>query len=150
MYANAILDEKENTMSPDELNKLMSDCANDAIVTASDEFNIVLDKTPESIALVDDVLLSFVDKYHDLALEDEAVFTICNIFGAYIGEILKAQLDGEWIYDQSNPQAPTVFLKVGDNTYAFAGICYERLVNDSQVSVFAYYEKALANHKFTH
>ncbi|AFV85556.1 hypothetical protein BM523_08790 [Alteromonas mediterranea] len=137
-------------MSPDELNKLMSDCAKDAAVTAADEFNIVLDNSPESVALVDDVLLSFVDKYHDLALEDEAVFTICNIFGAYIGEILKAQLDGEWIYDQSNPKAPSVFLKVGDNTYALAGICYERLVNDSQISVFAYYEQALANHKAHH
>ncbi|GFD68468.1 hypothetical protein KUL156_03360 [Alteromonas sp. KUL156] len=137
-------------MSPDELSKLMSDCANDAVVTAADEFNIVLDKSPESVALVDDVLLSFVDKYHDLALEDEAVFTICNIFGAYIGEILRVQLDGEWIYDQSNPQAPTVFLKVGENTYALAGICYERLVNDSQVSVFAYYEQALSNHKLNH
>ncbi len=128
----------------------MSDCAKDAAVTAADEFNIVLDNSPESVALVDDVLLSFVDKYHDLALEDEAVFTICNIFGAYIGEILKAQLDGEWIYDQSNPKAPSVFLKVGDNTYALAGICYERLVNDSQISVFAYYEQALANHKAHH
>ena len=137
-------------MSPDELNKLMSDCAKDAAVTAADEFNIVLDNSPESVALVDDVLLSFVDKYHDLALEDEAVFTICNIFGAYIGEILKAQLDGEWIYDQSNPKAPSVFLKVGDNTYALAGICYERLVNDSQISVFAYYEQSLANHKAHH
>ena len=137
-------------MSPDELNKLMSDCAKDAAVTAADEFNIVLDNSPESVALVDDVLLSFVDKYHDLALEDEAVFTICNIFGAYIGEILKAQLDGEWIYDQSNPKAPSVFLKVGDNTYALAGICYERLVNDSQISVFAYYEQGLANHKAHH
>jgi len=128
----------------------MSDCAKDAAVTAADEFNIVLDNSPESVALVDDVLLSFVDKYHDLALEDEAVFTICNIFGAYIGEILKAQLDGEWIYDQSNPKAPSVFLKVGENTYALAGICYERLVNDSQISVFAYYEQALANHKAHH
>ena len=137
-------------MSPDELNKLMSDCAKDAAVTAADEFNIVLDNSPERVALVDDVLLSFVDKYHDLALEDEAVFTICNIFGAYIGEILKAQLDGEWIYDQSNPKAPSVFLKVGENTYALAGICYERLVNDSQISVFAYYEQALANHKAHH
>ena len=137
-------------MSPDELNKLMSDCAKDAAVTAADEFNIELDNSPESVALVDDVLLSFVDKYHDLALEDEAVFTICNIFGAYIGEILKAQLDGEWIYDQSNPKAPSVFLKVGENTYALAGICYERLVNDSQISVFAYYEQALANHKAHH
>ena len=134
-------------MSPDELNKLMSDCAKDAAVTAADEFNIVLDNSPESVALVDDVLLSFVDKYHDLALEDEAVFTICNIFGAYIGEILKAQLDGEWIYDQSNPNAPYVLLGVGENTYAFAGICYERLVNNSETSVQEYFTKALANHQ---
>ena len=137
-------------MSPDELNKLMADCAKDAVVTAADEFDIVLDHSPASVALVDDILLSFVDKYHDLALEDEAVFTICNIFGAYVGEILKAQLDGEWIYDQSNPKAPAVFLQVGEKTYALAGICYERLVNDSQISVFAYYEQALGNHLRSH
>lgn len=137
-------------MSPDELNKLMADCAKDAVVTAADEFEIVLDHSPASVKLVDDILLSFVDKYHDLALEDEAVFTICNIFGAYVGEILKAQLDGQWIYDQSNPKAPAVFLQVGENTYALAGICYERLVNDSQISVNSYYEQALGNHLGSH
>ncbi len=137
-------------MSPDELNKLMADCAKDAVATAADEFEIVLDNSPDSVTLVDDILLSFVDKYHDLALEDEAVFTICNIFGAYVGEILKAQLDGQWIYDQSNPKAPSVFLKVGENTYALAGICYERLVNDSQISVNSYYEQALGNHFGSH
>ncbi|WP_394220365.1 hypothetical protein [Alteromonas gracilis] len=134
-------------MTPDELNKLMADCASDAVATAAEEFNIVLDHSPASVELIDDVLLSFVDKYHDQALEDQAVFTICNIFGAYVGEILKAQLSGEWVYDQTDPNAPSVFLKVGDNTYAFAGICYERLVNDSQVSVNAYYQQALSNHK---
>ncbi|WP_338517631.1 hypothetical protein [Alteromonas gracilis] len=135
-------------MTPEELNKLMSDCANDAAVAASTEFNIELDNSPSSIRLVDDILLSFIDKYHDQALEDEAVFTICNVFGAYVGEVLKAQIGGDWVYDQSNPDAPSVFLKIGENTYAFAGICYERLVNDSQISVFAYYEQALNNHKF--
>ena len=134
-------------MSPEELNKLMSDCAKDAVVASSTEFDITLDNSPDSVRLVDDILLSFIDKYHDQALEDEAVFTICNIFGAYIGEVLKTQIGGEWVYDQSNPNAPTVFLKVGENTYDFAGICYERLVNDSLVSVFAYYEQALNNHK---
>jgi len=134
-------------LSPEELEKLMADCAADAKVVASTEFDVTLDDTPESISAVDDILLSFIDKFHDQALEDEAVFTICNIFGAYVGEILKAQLDGEWIYDQSNPQAPAVFLRVGTNTYALAGICYERLVNDSQVSVHSYYEQALENHK---
>ncbi len=77
-------------MSPDELNKLMADCAKDAVVTAADEFEIVLDHSPASVKIVDDILLSFVDKYHDLALEDEAVFTICNIFGAYVGESFKS------------------------------------------------------------
>lgn len=134
-------------MSPEELNTLMQDCAKDAVVAAQQEFDIVLNNTPESVVLVDDILLSFIDKYHDQALEDQAVFTICNIFGAYVGEIVKAQLDGEWVYDQTKPNAPTVFLKVGDNTYAFAGICYERLVNDSQISVNAYYQQALSNHK---
>lgn len=79
-------------MSPEELNKLMSDCAKDAVVASSTEFDITLDNSPDSVRLVDDILLSFIDKYHDQALEDEAVFTICNIFGAYIGEVLKTQI----------------------------------------------------------
>ena len=30
-------------------------------------------------------------------------------------------------------------------TYAFAGICYQRLVNDSQISVKNYFDHAVAN-----
>lgn len=134
-------------MSPNELEELMSDCAENAVKTASAEFDVTLDFTPESIAAVDDLLLAFIDKYREKALEDQAVFTICNIFGAYIGETLRRFVKGTWIYDQSNPKAPYVLLAVGENTYAFAGICYERLVNDSQVSVKAYFEQALANHQ---
>ncbi|BFT30236.1 hypothetical protein D210916BOD24_14120 [Alteromonas sp. D210916BOD_24] len=134
-------------MSPEEINKLMSECANDAVSAASSEFDITLDHSPASVALVDKILLEYVERYHDKALEDEAVFTICNIYGAYVGEILKAQVGGSWIYDQTNPEAPSVFLQVGENTYAFAGICFERMVNDSKVSVNAYYEIALNNLK---
>ena len=72
-------------MTPSELKTLMSECADDAIEAAKQEFNIELDNTAESISLVDDILLSFIDKYHDQVLENEAVFTICNIFGAYVG-----------------------------------------------------------------
>ncbi len=132
-------------MSPEEINKLMSECAKDAVTAAASEFDITLDHSPASVALVDKILLDFVEKYNDKALEDEAVFTICNIFGAYIGEVLKSQVGGTWVYDQSSPDAPTVMLQVGENTYAFAGICYERMVNDSKVSVNAYYEIALGN-----
>jgi hypothetical protein len=36
-------------------------------------------------------------------------------------------------------------LDYAGSTYAFAGICYQRLVNDSQISVRSYYNQALTN-----
>ena len=134
-------------MSPAELEQLMKDSAQNAVNSAMEEFNITLDFSPESVALVDDILLAFIDKYHDKALEDEAVFTICNIFGAYVGEILKRMVGGTWFYDTSNPEAPYILLEIGEKSYALAGICYERLVNDSQVSVKTYFDNALMNHQ---
>lgn len=133
-------------MQQSELNELMEASANDAVVTAREEFSLELDFSPESIALVDDILLGFVDKYHDKALEDQAVFTLCNVYGAYVGETFKSLIGGEWRYDNSNPDAPYVVMSVGSNTYAFAGICYERLVNDSQISVKSYFDQACGNH----
>ncbi|MCW8108569.1 hypothetical protein OPS25_08675 [Alteromonas ponticola] len=132
-------------MQQHELDQLMKECASDAVQTAQEEFNVKLDLTQESLGSVDNVLLSFVDKYQDKALEDNAVFTICNIYGAYIGEVFKKIAGGTWRYDQSNPDAPFVVLDVGERSYAFSGICYERLVNNSAISVKNYFEKALAN-----
>ncbi len=133
-------------MEQQELEKLMADCASDAVVTARDEFELELDFSANSIATVDDILLGFVDKYHDKALEDDAVFTLCNVFGAYVGETFKRHVGGTWRYDQSTPSAPYVLLVLGERSYAFAGICYERLVNDSQISVQSYFDQALSHH----
>lgn len=132
-------------MQQQELEVLMKDSAANAVETAQSEFSVTLDYTRDSVKLVDDVILMFVEKFQDKALEDTAVFTICNIYGAYLGEVFKKQVGGAWRYDDSNPDAPYVLLDVGDNSYAFAGICYERLVNDSQISVYNYFEQALHN-----
>ncbi len=132
-------------MTREQLNELMSDSAKNAVLTTRDEFNIELDGTPESIENVDVVILKWIEKYQDQALEDKAVFTLCNIYGAYLGEVFKATIGGEWIYDESNPEAPYVLLEYGNHTYAFAGICYQRLVNDSQISVNKYFQQAVRN-----
>lgn len=134
-------------MQQAELAKLMSECAADAIRTAHDEFGVELNNSAESVSLIDSILLSFLDKYQDSALEDSAVFTICNIYGAYLGECYKKVAGGQWRYDDSNPDAPFVVLDVGERSYAFAGICYERLVNDSNISVAAYFDQALAHQR---
>lgn len=132
-------------MQQHELEQLMADSAKDAVGTSRDMFNIELDYSAESIELIDSLLLAFIDRFKDQALEDNAVFTLCNIYGAYIGEVMRNLIGGTWRYDESDKAAPYVVLDVGEYSYAFAGICYERLVNDSQVSVKAYFDKALAN-----
>jgi len=132
-------------MTQEELQQLMADSAQNAIDTTKSEFNLTLDKSRESVALVDDVILSWIDKYKDQALEDKAVFTICNIYGAYIGEIFRDVVGGEWRYDESDEDAPYVLLEYAGKSFAFAGICYQRLVNDSQISVKSYFEQAISN-----
>jgi hypothetical protein len=132
-------------MTNEELTKLMADSAADAISTTLREFNLELDGSTESISQVDDVILSWIDKYKDKALEDNSVFTICNIYGAYVGEIFRQKIGGSWHYDQSDEKAPYVVLEYGDKSYAFAGICYQRLVNDSEISIKYYFDKAVEN-----
>ncbi|GAA0857394.1 hypothetical protein [Aliiglaciecola litoralis] len=132
-------------MTQEELNQLMADSAQNAIETTKDEFGIELDGSVESISVVDDVILRWIHRYKDQALEDNAVFTICNIYGAYIGEIFKALVGGNWRYDESDQDAPYVVLEYSGKSYAFAGICYQRLVNDSQIHVQNYFQQAVDN-----
>ena len=132
-------------MTRDELTHLMHDSAQNAVETTKEEFALELDKSVDSISIVDDVILGWIEKYKDQALEDNAVFTICNIYGAYIGEIFRELVGGHWRYDETDPEAPYVVLEYAGKSYAFAGICYQRLVNDSQISVKNYFDQALAN-----
>ncbi|WP_133470904.1 hypothetical protein [Paraglaciecola marina] len=132
-------------MTSAELAKLMLDSAQNAVTTTQEEFKLTLDFSEESINLVDDVILAWLGRYKDQALEENAVFTICNIYGAYVGEIFKEKIGGDWTYDESNPDAPYVVLSYAGSSYAFAGVCYQRLVNDSNISIKNYFDEAVAN-----
>lgn len=131
-------------MEQQALNQLMRESAEDAIRTSLEEFGLALDYSIDSIALVDRIILKFLDTYKDQALEDKAVFTLCNIYGAYLGEAFKKLAGGQWQYNIQDEEAPSIMLMYQDKTFAFAGICYERLVNDSNVSVKRYFDEALS------
>jgi hypothetical protein len=132
-------------MEQQALNQLMVDSAEDAITTSLEEFGVTLDYSVQSIALVDEALLRFLESYHDQALEDKAVFTLCNIYGAYVGETFRKLAGGQWQYNVENEDAPTIMLLFNERSYAFAGICYERLVNDPTSSVKHYFDEALSS-----
>jgi len=88
-----------------ELESLMQETANDAVKTAKEEFDIVLDFTIENVSLVDTTIERFVQNYPSQALDDKAVFTICNMYGAYLGETFRRLAGGKWHYDTSAPEA---------------------------------------------
>lgn len=129
-----------------ELVNLMQGSANDAVTASKEQFDIALDFSSESVSLVDIVINSYLDTFKAQALEDKAVFTICNIYGAYVGETFQKLVGGSWIFDDKQEDAPSVFVSIDDKQYAFAGICYEKLVNDSKVSIKQYFDLAVAAH----
>lgn len=134
-------------MNQTELSELMTQSAQDAVSISQQDFNIILDFSASSVAKVDDVITEYLVKYKEQALEDKAIFTICNVFGAYVGECFIKICGGVWYFDDSNPDAPSIFLKLGENTYAFAGICYEQLIRRSSISVNEYFQNAISQHR---
>jgi hypothetical protein len=129
-----------------ELLQLMTNSANDAVLVSKEQFDVELNYTIESVALVDNTINNYLDTFKAQALEDKAVFTICNIYGAYVGEVFRQAVGGNWLFDEHQKDAPSVFISINDNQYAFAGICYEKLVNDSKVSIKEYFDLAVAAH----
>ncbi|WP_111979192.1 hypothetical protein [Algibacillus agarilyticus] len=129
-------------MNKQEINDLMLQAAGDAIEFAKSEFGVELDKTMESIDLIDALLLDCLPLLKDEATRDKNLFTLCNILGAYLGEVFIHYIGGEWFYDESDINAPTTFIEFNGKTFAFPGICYQKLINDPSVSVRKYFELA--------
>lgn len=127
-----------------EINELMEQAAQDAILVSKEEFDIELDKSVASAEFVDQILFGFIQKFAEQALEDQAIFTLCNIYGAYIGEVFRTHVGGEWEFT-STDEKEVVMLNYKDYSFAFTGICYDRLAVDSTISVKAYLEQAIEN-----
>ncbi len=132
-------------MNQVEITKLMEESSIDAVNYIREEYDLELDFSLESINQIDKVLLWSVAKLKDQAKKDEFIFVICNMLGAYVGETFRKHIGGEWLYDETDPQAPTVLLSFSSHTFAFPGICYQKLVNDINTSVKKYFELAISN-----
>lgn len=129
------------TISGQELADLMRASAEDAVVFAQAEFDIELNGTDASVVSVDEALSKASERIKS-ANEEQTIFTVSTIFGAYVGEIFRRQHGGEWIYDTSIADAPAVYLQFNDLTFAFTGIAYQRLMHEPHVSLAKYLEEA--------
>ena len=132
-------------MQQQELNDLMQTAAADAITYAKDEHQITLDTSVDSLQQVDKVLTQLHDREQAQRHSAELVFTLCNIFGAYVGEVFKANVGGQWQHNQLDSTAPFVFVQFQDKEFPFASVCYHKITRDDSISLYDYVKQAMAN-----
>ncbi len=132
-------------MQRQELSNLMQASARDAIQYAGEEYTLTLDSTLDSLAVVDQILAELHQREQKQRHSAEMVFTLCNMLGAYIGEIFIATVGGHWQHNQADSEAPFVYVQYHDKEFPFASICYHKLTRDNSISLQSYVKQAMAN-----
>lgn len=133
-------------MNQQEISQLMEESAQDAVNYAQQEYDLILDYGIDSIADIDKILLWSLARLNEEAeRKEDFIFVICNMLGAYMGETYRKHIGGEWLYDTSDPSAPSVMLEFSGHTFAFPGVCYQKLQVNVNTSVRKYFELAVSN-----
>lgn len=95
-------------MNKQELTELMKATAQDAVVYAAEEHQVLLDFSLDSLVKVDEILSELYLRQQEQRHADDLLFTLSNVFGAYTGEVFIHHVGGEWYHDQSTPDAPYI------------------------------------------
>jgi hypothetical protein len=123
----------------------MKQCASDAAQFASEEYQINLDFSLDSLPLVDTILIRLHDVNRQQRFSDEHMFTLCNIFGAYLGQVFISVVGGEWIHQKADESAPYVSLNYNNREFPLASLCYHKISKDPNLSVREYISLAMSN-----
>ncbi len=128
-----------------ELNELMEQSAKDAVNFAKDEHQLVLDLTLESLPLVDVLLSSIAHQQQKQRMSDAHMFALCNIFGAYLGQVFKSVVGGDWVHQTSDETAPYVSLNYNNKEFPLASLVYHKVTKNPDLSVNDYVRQAISN-----
>lgn len=135
----------QQSMTPQELANLMQGSASDAIRFAQDEHQLLLDNSIDSLHQVDTLLSTLHQREQQQRHSAELVFTLCNIVGAYVGQLFIANVGGNWQLNQADSDAPFVYVHFQDKEFPFASICYHKITRDNSISLYDYVKQAMAN-----
>lgn len=132
-------------MQSEQLSDLMQASAKDAVQYASEEHQLTLDHSQESLTLVDRILADLHHRELSQKHSAEMMFTLCNMLGAYIGEVFINSVGGQWQQNNNDSKAPFIFVQYHDKEFPFASICYYKITQDNSVSLKHYVKQAMAN-----
>ncbi|GGB10500.1 hypothetical protein [Agarivorans gilvus] len=126
------------------ISELMKATAKDAIDFAANEFNVTLDYSEESVSLVQ----AIISKIDILSLDDNQLFTLSFMYGAYLGEVFIQHVGGNWLHiEESEDEPPQTFVAIGENTIAFPGKVYQALTSSDDQNLDEYYCELVHSHQ---
>lgn len=128
-----------------ELTELMQQSAKDAVSYARDEHQVELDLTLESLPLVDVLLTSIFHQQQKQRMSDAHMFALCNIFGAYLGQVFISVVGGEWVHQTADESAPYVSLNYNNKEFPLASLVYHKVTKNPDLSVKDYISQAISN-----
>lgn len=126
----------------ENLSRLMMESSEDAINYINANFNKSISLSSKHLSDVDEVLLVLAKMHNESPFDNKDLFTLSTMFGAYLGEVFKSLIGGEWIMDNSDPDAPFIALNYGGRSFPFASVCFEKMTHDQDISVLRYFELA--------
>ena len=132
-------------MQTNEISKLMQDAARDAVTYVAEQHQLELDFSLASLKKVDAILVTLHQHEQQQSHSAEVIFTLCNILGAYIGEVFIKNYGGNWHNNTADDSAPYISVQLSDKEFPFASVCYHKITQDETVSIANYVKQAAAN-----
>ena len=132
-------------MNKQEVTELMKATAQDAVVYAAEDHQVLLDFSLDSLTKVDEILSELFLRQQEQRHADDLLFTLSNVFGAYTGEVFIHHVGGEWYYDESTPEAPYICVHFNGKEFRFASLVYHQIAKTPSASLRNYVGQAMSN-----
>src|SRR5208283_4077144 len=89
-----------------------------------------LDFSGDSIKTVEEILGRYQAELPRVSPSPETIDQVCNMFGAYIGEVMRRNIGGEWVLDDKiSPGSKIISLRVGHLQTFPSSKVYKRIMN---------------------
>lgn len=132
-------------MSDIPLHEVMQAYADDAVKYAKNKFGIVLDYSEQSLVNVDALLSAMTSqglltKDELSAEQQDGIWTLCNVFGGYVGAVIIKHIGGQWEADTRLDGSTNLKLKVANRIAASPPEkVWKRLTESEEDMIIGYY-----------
>lgn len=125
-------------------NSQMQQLANNAVIAAKDKYGINLDYSENNLQQLELLLQQSHESYKQSSRignsNSISIENTVQVWGSYLGEVIRRSLGGDWIVDQKN-----TLLQIGYRRFDPLGQVQKRIINGSLYNVHSYFQGLQTN-----